>query len=314
MNHDGHAHAVAPGQGREKRLLIAIALNVGIVVAQVIAGFVAGSVGLLADAAHNLTDVMAIVVSLVAVWLAKRPLTDRRSFGWHRATVIAALFNAASIIAVCSFVVVEAVRRIGDAQPIDGGIVIIAAAAGALFNGVSAYVVADGSGDLNMRGAFLHLVADAATSVAVASSAVVILIVDGWYWLDPVLALVISGVIGWQGWRLARTALDVLLEATPRQLDPKAVTSAIEAVDGVDGVHDLHAWSLSSDVIAMSAHLVLSGHPTLEEAQTIAGQAKARLAEDFNIAHATLELECEPCAVDPTCDAEPATPHRTANR
>jgi cobalt-zinc-cadmium efflux system protein len=306
--HQGHVHGAASGgAGREKRLLIAIGLNVGIVVAQVVAGVVAGSVGLLADAAHNLTDVMAIFVSLVAVWLAKRPLTDRRSFGWHRATVIAALFNAASIIAVCSFVVVEAVRRLGDPQPIDGGIVIVAATAGAIFNGLAAFVVADGSGDLNMRGALLHLIADAATSVAVAISALVIILVDGWYWLDPALALLISALIAWQGWRLARVALDVLLEATPRHLDPAAVTSAIEAVDGVDEVHDLHAWSLSSDVVAMSAHLVLTGHPTLEQAQVIAGRAKARLAHDFNIAHATLELECEPCAPDPRCEAEPVS-------
>lgn len=306
-DHD-HGHALPTGPGREKRLAIAIVLNIGIVVAQILAGIAAGSVGLLADAAHNLTDVLAITVSLIAVRLTRRPLTGLRSFGFHRATVLAALFNAASILAVCVFVLVEALQRLRHPEPVEGGIVIAFAALGAVLNGIAALVVADRSNDVNMRGAMLHLTSDALTSVAVAVTGVVMLLTNGWYWLDPAVALLISVLIAWQGWKLAKSATDILLESTPAGLDPVAVATAIEAVDGVDAVHDLHAWSLSSEMSALSAHIVVSGHPSLEEAQVVAGHVKHTLTHDFSIVHATLELECEPCAPDPICEAEPAGP------
>lgn len=130
------------------------------------------------------------------------------------------------------------------------------------------------------------------------------LLTNSFYWLDPAIALLISVLIAWQGWRLARAALDILLESTPSGLDPDAVTTAIEAVDGVDAVHDFHVWSLSSEMRALSAHVVVSGHPTLEEAQVVGARVKQVLAHDFAIAHATIELECEPCADDPHCEAE----------
>lgn len=283
---------------------MAIVLNIGIVVGQLIAGVVSGSLGLLADAAHNLTDVLALAVSLVAVRMARRPSTAARSFGWHRGTVLAALFNAAAILAVCGFVVVESVRRLVEPEPIDGGVVVAVALAGAVVNLVAAVIVREPSADLNMRGALLHLLSDAATSVGVAITGAIILVTGGWERLDPIAALVISAVIGWQGWRLARAATAILLEGTPADLDPADVARAIAATDGVDAVHDLHAWSLSSDLRALSAHLVVSGHPTLEEAQEVADRVKRRLARDFSIAHATLELECEPCAEDPRCEAD----------
>lgn len=301
----GHHHGAPTGPGRETRLAIAIGLNVGIVVAQVVAGVVAGSVGLLADAAHNLTDVLAITVALVAVRLARRPRTAQRSYGYHRATVLAALFNAASILAVSVVVVVEAVQRLADPQPVEGGVVIVVAGLGAVFNGIAALVVFDRSGDLNMRGALLHLISDAATSVAVALCGAVILVTDGWYWLDPAVALVISVVIAWQGWGLARSAVDILLESTPSGLDAATVADRVATIEGVEAVHDLHAWSLSSEVAALSAHVVVAGHPTLEEAQVVGERIKATLAHDFSIAHATIELECEPCADDPDCGADP---------
>lgn len=312
MSGHDHSHAVPAGAGRERRLVIAIALNVGIVVAQLIAGFASGSLGLLADAGHNLTDVLAIAVALVAVMLTRRPSTGLRSFGWHRATVLAALFNAASILAVCAFVVYESVERLRDPQPVEGGIVLVFAVLGAIFNGVAAFVVHDGSSDVNMRGALLHLISDALTSVAVAACGLVMLLTDSFYWIDPAVALLISVLIAWQGWRLARTALDILLESTPDGLDPQAVTTAIEAVDGVDAVHDFHVWSLSSEMRALSAHVVVSGHPTLEEAQVVGARVKGVLAHEFAIAHATLELECEPCAEDPHCDAD-ALPAATSD-
>lgn len=308
-----HSHAIPTGPGRERRLAIAIGLNVGIVVLQMVAGIAAGSVGLLADAGHNLTDVFAITVALVAVRLARRPRTAQRTYGWHRATVLAALFNAASIIAVCLYVVVEAVGRLRNPEPVEGAIVVIAATIGAVFNAIAAFVVADRSDDINMRGALIHLISDAATSVAVAVTGLVMLITDGWYWLDPAIALVISAVIGWQGWKLAKQAVDILLEGTPDGLDPDTLSDAIAQVDGVDAVHDLHVWSLSSEIRALSAHIVVTGHPTLEQAQTVTARVKHTLTDNYEIAHATIELECEPCDPDPTCQADPRLTDRVGD-
>ena len=305
----GHDHSVTTSANRARRLGIAIALNVGIVVVQIAAGIWSGSLGLIADAAHNLTDVLALVVSLVAVRFARRPATAARSFGWHRATILAALFNAASVLAVCVFVLVEAAQRIGNAEPIEGGVVVAAATAGAVINLAAAAVVFDRSDDLNMRSALLHLLSDAATSVAVALTGVVMLVTDGWYWLDPAVAVVIAVVIAWQGWGLASAAVGILLEGTPEGSDPAAIEAAILGTEGVDAVHDLHVWSISSDIRALSAHVVVSGHPTLEEAQVVAQGVKHRLADEHRIAHATIELECEPCEDDPHCLGEPAAAH-----
>ncbi len=311
----GHHHDHGPGAtggtggarggpARDVRLLVAIGLNVGIVVLQLVAGAVAGSVGLMADAAHNLTDVLALGVSLVAVRMARRPSTAARSFGWHRGTVLAALFNAAAILAVCVLVVVESVQRLFAPEPVEGGIVVVVALIGAVANGISALVVHDGSDDINMRSALLHLLSDAGTSVGVAITGAIILVTGGYERLDPIAALVISALIGWQGWRLARSATAILLEGTPAGLEPADVEAAIAGTDGVDAVHDLHVWSLSSELRALSGHIVVSGHPTLEEAQVVAERVKHRLADDFAIGHATLELECEPCAPDPHCEAD----------
>jgi len=317
----GHHHDHGPGvpgggsgTSRDVRLLVAIGLNVGIVVLQLVAGAVAGSVGLMADAAHNLTDVLALGVSLVAVRMARRPSTAARSFGWHRGTVLAALFNAAAILAVCVLVVVESIQRLFAPELVEGGIVVVVALIGAVANGISALVVHDGSDDLNMRSALLHLLSDAGTSVGVAITGAIILVTGGYERLDPIAALVISVLIGWQGWRLARSATAILLEGTPAGVEPADVEAAIAGTEGVDAVHDLHVWSLSSELRALSGHIVVSGHPTLEEAQVVAERVKHRLSRDFAIAHATLELECEPCAPDPHCEADTpsAAEHRSA--
>jgi cobalt-zinc-cadmium efflux system protein len=274
------------------------------------------ALGLLADAGHNLTDVAALAVSLVAVRLARRPATDARSFGLHRGTILAAQVNAASVLVVCVLIGIEGVRRLADPAPVAGGWVLAVALVAAAVNllavralGHPGHDHADAAHDradvahhhgserdLNLRSASLHLVGDAAASVGVAAAGAVILLTGGWEWLDPAVSLAIAALIGWQGWRLLRETAEVLLEATPAGLDLGALTGAVQGTDGVDHVHDLHVWTLSSDVRALSAHVVLSGHPSLEEAQVVGNRVKAALAvAPFRIAHATLELECEPC-------------------
>jgi cobalt-zinc-cadmium efflux system protein len=270
-----------------------------IVVAQIVWGIAAHSVGLLADAGHNLSDAAALIISMIAVRLARRSPKGRHSFGYHRATILAAQANAAAILVVTGILAFEAARRLGHPSPVQGATVAVVAALAMVVNLVAARFLHDGSGDLNMRSAWLHMMGDAAASAGVLVAGLVIASKHGWYWLDPLVSLVIAALIIWRAVALLRETATVLLEAAPARLDLDTVSNALGAVLGVESVHDLHAWTLSSDVDALSAHLVLDGHPTLEEAQVVGARAKQLLAERFSIAHATLELECETCAPDP---------------
>ncbi len=296
---------------RTRRLAVSFTLNLGLVVVQVAFGIAAHSTGLLADAGHNLTDVGALTLSLLAVRLALRPASPARSFGNHRATILAALANAVLIAAVTVLIVVASVHRLLHPVHVDAGIVVAVAAVGLLVNGVSAFVLSDHGGDLNMRAALLHMVGDALASAAVVVAGLLLLAAPSASWLDPVSALVVAVIIVTQAAGVLRAAVAVLLESTPADVDLGHLTTTMADVSGVSSVHDLHVWSLSSDVRALSAHLVLSGHPTLEEAQVVGDRVKHTIGGPFGIAHSTLELECEPCAdVDPCAmDVPPASAH-----
>ncbi|HEY5109427.1 MAG TPA: cation diffusion facilitator family transporter [Acidimicrobiales bacterium] len=287
---------------RTRRLAISVALNLGLVVAQIVFGIAAHSTGLLADAGHNLTDVGALALSLAAVRLALRPASPARSFGNHRATILAALANAVLIAAVTALIVVASVHRLLHPVHVHAGIVVVVAAVGLTVNGLAALLLSEHGGDLNMRSALLHMVGDALASAAVVLAGLVLLAVPSATWLDPVSALVVAAIIVSQAAGVFRSSVAVLLESTPSDVDLVDLTATMAGVLGVSGVHDLHVWSLSSEVRALSAHLVLSGHPTLEEAQVVGDRVKHAIGGPFGIAHSTLELECEPCAdvdVDP---------------
>ncbi|MGI8806959.1 MAG: cation diffusion facilitator family transporter [Acidimicrobiales bacterium] len=279
-----------------RRLGIALGLNVVLVVAQVGFGLAADSLGLLADAGHNLSDVAAVVVSLVAVQWARRAPTAQRSYGYHRGTILAALANAAMILAVTAFILYEGVRRLGDAHPVQGGLVLAVALVAFAVNAGSALILRGHGSDLNVRSALLHMAGDAAASLGVAVAGAVILLTGRFQWLDPAVSMAIAVLIAVEAFRLVRQAAEVLLESTPRDVKLDRLTATIGAVDGVETVHDLHVWSLSSDVRALSAHVVLAGRPSLAEAQVVGERIKEAVAEPFAIAHSTLELECEPCA------------------
>lgn len=319
-DHDGHDHgphddrsggvtsAAAISVRRERRLWLALGLNTWIVVVQVVFGVVAHSLGLLADAGHNLTDVAAILVSVIALRWARRRPTPRRSFGYHRATILAAQANAVSILAITVFILYEGARRLMHPAPVTGRIVVIVALIAAAANLAGALAVREshaghahgGQGgqdeDLNMRSAMLHLAGDAAASLGVAGAGAVILITGSWFWLDPLVSMVIGILLAIQAWKLLRATSDILLESTPAGINMNEVTTVIASVVGVEQVHDLHVWSLSSDVRALSAHIVLDGHPTLEEAQLVGTAVKQAIGTRFGISHATIELECETCA------------------
>ncbi len=306
----GHQHGVPSGRttaSQRRRLWLATWLNLAIVIGQAVAGVAAGSVGLLADAGHNLTDTAGVALALVALTLSRRPPSARRTFGGVRWPVLAAQANAATVLVVTALLAVEALRRLGSSGTVDGPVVVAVALFAALVNGLSALVVRERDGDLNTRAAVLHLAGDAAVSVAVAISGAVIWLAGGAYWLDPAVSLLISLLIAWQGARLLVSASRVLLEATPESLDVTAVRADILRDDRVLDVHDLHVWSLSDRVYAASVHVALGhldpaddgaegGHPSLAQARVVTDGLKAMLAARHGITHVTVEAECEPCA------------------
>jgi len=293
---------------RSRRLVVSLALNAGLVVVQIVFGVMAHSTGLLADAGHNLSDVGALLLSLVAVRLALRPPSARRSFGNHRATILAALANAALIAVVTALIVVDSVHRLGHPEAVRAVIVIVVASLGLIVNGIAALVLRDGTHDLNMRSVFLHMAGDALASLAVVAAGVILLVAPSATWLDPVSALVVAAIILYQAARVLRTSIAVLLESTPPDVDLGRLTATMAGVPGVTEVHDLHVWSLSSEMRVLSAHMVLTGHPTLEEAQSVGEQVKAAIAGPFSISHSTIELECERCNdEDDPCAMEAVT-------
>ena len=271
-------------------LVIALAITAVVLVVEVVGGLLTGSLALLADAGHMATDVAALALSLFAAWLARRPATPRRSFGFLRAEVLAALANAATLVAISFYIFWEANDRLGDPPAVDSGPMLVVAIVGLAANAVAAWVLATGGGhdhDLNLRGAYLHVLGDLLGSAGAIVAALVML-ATGWYLADPILSVGIGGLILWSAWGLLRDAIDVLMEATPTSVDVAAVRRAMTAVDGVASVHDLHVWTVTSDLIALSAHVEVLGsrdwHDVLPE---LAGV----LRDGFGIAHVTLQPE-----------------------
>jgi cobalt-zinc-cadmium efflux system protein len=294
---------------RQRRLIVAIALNVAVVVGQVAWGISAHSLGLIADAGHNLADVAGLAIAVIALRYSVRRATMARSYGHHRGTILAALANGALLLAVTGYIAIAAVVRLLHPKPVNGAVVLTVALAAAAVNGIGAALVHERSGDrlphrtsdLNMSAATVHLVGDAAVSLAVAVAGLLIVVTHGTNWLDPAVSLLVCVAIAVLAVRVVHRSADVLLESTPRAIDPEQVLDAVRALPTVVDVHDLHVWSLSSDIYALSAHVLLAGHPTLEQAQATADAIKRELAGSFAIGHATLEMECEACPEPDPC-------------
>ncbi len=281
--------------GRRRRVLVALAFNVAIVGVELGGGLAAHSSALLADAGHNLADVASLALALIALHFALRAPTAALSYGYHRATILSALANVAFLFVMTALIIAGAIFRLGHPVPIHGVTVALVGAVALVCNLVSALLVYEHGRDLQMRSLLLHLGGDAVSSFAVVVVGVIVAVTGRFAVLDPLLAIAIGGVILVEALFVARDSVAVLLEGAPSDIDPAKLASAIGKVTGVDSVHDLHCWSLSTDLRAVSAHLVLSGHPSLEEAQLVGVAVKRAIAEPFGLAHATLELECEPC-------------------
>jgi cobalt-zinc-cadmium efflux system protein len=293
---------------RSRRLVVAACLNGALVVAEVVGGIVAHSSALLSDAGHNLADVAAVGLSFAAVQWALRPRTELRTYGNHRGTILAALANAVLLAVVTCAIVALAIERLLHPVVVHGALVSEVAGAALVVNALAALALREPGRDLNMRSVGLHMAADAAASAA-AVVAGLVLVVSGQRAAaaDPAAAMAVALVILVQAVRVVRESANVLLESTPSDVDLGELRAALTAVEGVGEVHDLHVWSLSSDYRALSAHLVLTGHPSLEGAQAVGAAVRGQVGPRFGIAHTTFEMECERCddELDDPCPAVP---------
>jgi cobalt-zinc-cadmium efflux system protein len=267
---------------------VGISLNLIFVAAEFIYGVLANSVALMADAGHNLSDVLGLVIAWIATVLSKRAPSSRYTYGLGGSSILAAVFNAMLLLMAVGAIGWEAVLRLFHPESVASGTVTVVATLGIIVNGVTAWLFASGrKGDLNIRGAFLHMVADAAVSAGVVIAGLVILY-TGWFWLDPLTSLVIVGVIVWGTWSLLRDSLAMSVDAVPASIDPQAVRSYLSSCTGVTAVHDLHIWPLSTTDNALTAHLVFpGGHPGDEFLLTTATELRQR----FGIGHTTLQIE-----------------------
>lgn len=301
----GHGHAHGPGGHSHApanfgpAFAIGIVLNTGFVVIEAVYGFLSHSMALVADAGHNLSDVLGLLVAWAAVILVKRAPKGRFTYGLRGSSILAALFNAVVLLVAIGAIAVEAVQRLFHPEPVAGVTVMIVAGIGIVVNAVTAWLFASGrKGDLNIRGAFLHMVADAVVSAGVVIAGLTI-ILTGWSWLDPLVSLAIVLVIAWATWGLLRDSVGMSLQAAPPGLDVEEVSAHLRSRAGVTAVHDLHVWPMSTTETALTAHLLIpGGYP----GDAFTSELAAELKQKFGIGHTTLQIETDPSM---PCDLEP---------
>lgn len=286
-DHHGHGHSHAPASfGRA--FAVGITLNLAFVMVEAVYGVISGSMALVADAGHNLSDVLGLVIAWVASVLAARPPSARYTYGYKSSSILAALGNAAFLLMALGAILVETIRRLIDPAPVAGGPVMVIAAIGIVINTITALMFMRGRHhDINIRGAYLHMVADAAVSAGVVIAGLLITL-TGAQWIDPVTSLVIVGIIAVGTWGLLKDSLKMSLHAVPARIDEQKVRHFLTKLYGVEAVHDLHIWPISTTETALTAHLVMpGGHPGDDFLHQLAHE----LEHDFGIGHATVQVE-----------------------
>jgi cobalt-zinc-cadmium efflux system protein len=295
--HAGHNHG---SFGTPSRVLkVSSAVTVAYVVLLVVAGIRGHSLALLSEAGHNLSDLLALILSLGAVYLQGRPASATKTYGYHRAGVLAALVNSASLVLVSFFIFYEAFRRLQSPQEIHAGLMIWVAATGVVMNGVIAILLWRTSQDVNIRSALLHEVGDTLSTAAVIVGGVAIWF-TGQYWIDSALSFGIGALILWSAFSIVRETLNILLEGTPRGVKLERVEEAIRSIDGVNDVHDLHVWCIGSETRALSCHIAIADIPP-SVSERILRDVKDRLLQDFSIDHTTIQFEHAECEVAHGC-------------
>jgi cobalt-zinc-cadmium efflux system protein len=299
-----HSHLADAAQKNTTRLAVSLVLTLIFVIVEATAGWISNSLALLTDAAHNLTDVFALALSWIAMRLTIQPANSRRTYGYHRAGILAAMINSGTLVLISLGIFYEAWRRISAPPEVQTGILVGVGFLALLINLGTALLVKKGSEhDLNLRSAFVHLMGDVLSTVGAVIAGVVIYF-TGWNWLDPLVSILIGIMILLSAAGILRETWDILLESTPRDVDMNALVHEIIRVPGVLGVHDLHVWSISRGLRTMSAH-ILTDDVSISRGSAIQAQISALAAQRFNIAHATLQLECVGCGPDSLyCDID----------
>jgi len=275
-------------------LKVALALTCVVLAVEFAGGLVSHSLALLSDAGHVLTDVFALGLAWFAVSQANRPADARRSYGYHRVSILAALVNSVTLIVIVLVIAYEAIQRLAHPEPVQGGVVIVAALVGIAINAFVAFGLRGEAHSLNVRAALLHVIGDIGASVGVVVAGAVILL-TGWLYIDPLLSLAIAVLIAFGAWRIVRETVNLLMEGTPREIDLAAVTQEITGTELVASMHDLHVWALSSDEVALSCHIVIADSP-LGDAEHVVRDLESRLCGKFDIGHTTIQVEsCHPC-------------------
>lgn len=288
QKHSGHNHSHSAPANFGRAFIIAIALNTTFVVVEFGFGFVANSTALMADAGHNLSDVLGLILAWGAAILSKKAPSDRYTYGLRSTSILAALANAVLLLVACGAIAWEAIQRFSDPPTVAGLTVTIVAAIGIMINGISAWLFVKGSkGDLNIRGAYMHLMADAVVSLGVVISGI-ILIFTGWNWIDPAVSLVITAVIVVGTWGLLRDSVKLAMNAVPVHIEVSAVDAFLRQYPGVTDIHDLHIWGMSTTESALTVHLVMpNGCPS----DAVLDQIASDLNEKFSIHHSTIQVE-----------------------
>lgn len=293
--HGGHGAS----ERTSKVLRVSLVVTFLYIVLLVVAGIRAHSLALLSEAGHNLSDFLALLLSLVAVYLQSRPPSATKTYGYHRAGVLVAFVNAASLVVVSFFIFYEAFRRLQSPQHVQPKIMMAVAAAGVVMNGVITLMLFRTNRDVNIRSALLHEIGDTLSTAAVIAGGWAIL-ATGQYWIDSALSFGIGSLILWSGFSIVRETLNILLEGTPRGIQLDLVETAMREIDGVNDVHDLHVWNLGSETRALSCHISIADIPP-SVSERILRDVKERLQHDFRISHTTIQFEHAVCEVAHGC-------------
>ena len=295
MGH-GHHHHVDPEAG-DRRVVAAIAVNIGLTVAQIVGGILSGSLALIADALHNFSDAISLIIAFGARKIARRPRDAEMTFGYGRVEVVAALINYTTLIVIGLYLLYEAAMRFADPQPVEGWLLVIIAGIALIVDAATAALTyAMSKSSVNIRAAFLHNVADALGSVAVIVAGTLILLFD-WRLIDPLVTVLIAGYILWQSFREIGPVIRILMLGSPPELETKAVLDTVRGIDGVTGIHHAHFWQMDEHRAALDAHIVIA-EGRWSEADALKDRIKTALADRFDIEHTTLELECARHACD----------------
>jgi cobalt-zinc-cadmium efflux system protein len=297
-------HMVASPNGKMQRVLqVSMVLTAAYVAATFYFGLRAHSLALISEAGHNVSDLLAIALSFVAVHFQARPATDQKTFGYQRAGVLAAFVNAVTLVVLSAWIAIEAVHRIAAPVEVQPRLMMYVAAAGVLMNGTVATLLWRFSHDVNIRSVFLHMLGDTLSTAAVIAGGAAILF-TGLTWIDPILSILIAGMILWSSVGIIRETLNILLEGTPRSLQLAEVRKAMAAVAGVLDVHDLHVWSLGSQSHALASHITIAEMP-MSECSSILDGINCALRDRFHITHTTIQFETTGCETTHGCSAPP---------